>query len=59
MVSELVDCFLVLMLANGGWLQGIKQGILELVDVLVINKADGDQLAAAKLAAGTTDARCG
>ena len=53
MVSELVDCFLVLMLANAGdELQGIKRGILELVDVLVINKADGDQLAAAKLAAG-------
>lgn len=52
MVSEMVDSFLVLMLANAGdELQGIKRGILEMVDVLVINKADGPQAAAAKLAA--------
>ena len=65
MVSEMVDSFLVLMLANAGdELQGIKRGILEMVDVLVINKADGPQAAAAKLAAAeqlpeeTFECRC-
>ncbi len=43
MVAQLVDCFVVLMLAGAGdELQGIKRGILELVDVLAITKADGD-----------------
>ncbi len=42
-VAELVDFFLVLMLPNAGdELQGIKRGIMELVDALVINKADGE-----------------
>jgi len=41
-VSDMVDFFLVLMQPNGGdELQGIKKGILELADALVINKADG------------------
>lgn len=44
-VSDMVDFFLVLMLPNAGdELQGIKKGILELADALVINKADGDQI---------------
>lgn len=44
-VADMVDFFLVLMLPNAGdELQGIKKGILELVDALVINKADGDQI---------------
>jgi LAO/AO transport system kinase len=48
MVAQLVDCFVVLMLAGAGdELQGIKRGILELVDVLAITKADGDGAAAA------------
>lgn len=48
MVAQLVDCFLVLLLAGAGdELQGIKRGILELVDVLAITKADGDGAAAA------------
>ncbi|MCA9713341.1 MAG: methylmalonyl Co-A mutase-associated GTPase MeaB [Myxococcales bacterium] len=47
-VAQLVDSFLVLMLAGAGdELQGIKRGILELADVLAINKADGDNVAAA------------
>lgn len=51
MVAQLVDCFLVLMLAGAGdELQGIKRGILELADILAITKADGDNLAAAKRA---------
>jgi len=43
-VASMVDCFMVLMLPGGGdSLQGIKRGILEITDVLVINKADGKQ----------------
>ena len=44
LVASMVDLFLVLMLPNAGdELQGIKKGILELADLIVINKADGDQ----------------
>jgi LAO/AO transport system kinase len=47
-VADMVDTFLVLLLAGAGdELQGIKKGILEIADVLAINKADGE----AKLAA--------
>lgn len=50
-VAGMVDFFMVLMLPGGGdELQGIKKGIMELADALVINKADGDS---AKLAAMT------
>ncbi|MEY8263955.1 MAG: methylmalonyl Co-A mutase-associated GTPase MeaB [Bermanella sp.] len=42
-VAAMVDFFLVLMLPNAGdELQGIKRGIMELADALVINKADGE-----------------
>jgi LAO/AO transport system kinase len=42
-VSNMVDFFMILMLPNAGdELQGIKKGILELADAIVINKADGD-----------------
>jgi len=42
LVSGMVDFFMVLMLPGGGdELQGIKKGILELADAIVINKADG------------------
>lgn len=42
-VASMVDFFLVLMLPNAGdELQGIKRGIMELADGLVVNKADGD-----------------
>ncbi|MBA3547199.1 MAG: methylmalonyl Co-A mutase-associated GTPase MeaB [Nannocystis sp.] len=51
MVAQLVDCFVVLMLAGAGdELQGIKRGILELVDVLAITKADGEGVKAARWA---------
>jgi len=51
-VSQLVDFFLLLMLAGGGdELQGIKRGIMEMADLVVINKADGDNITKAKLAA--------
>ena len=47
-VAGMVDFFLLLMLPGGGdELQGIKKGILELADALVINKADGDSKALA------------
>ena len=43
LVGDIVDCFIVLLLPGAGdELQGIKKGILELADILVINKADGD-----------------
>lgn len=51
-VSQLVDFFLLLMLAGGGdELQGIKRGIMEMADLIVINKADGDNIKKAELAA--------
>ncbi len=43
--AGMVDFFSILMLPNAGdELQGIKKGILELADAIIINKADGDQL---------------
>jgi LAO/AO transport system kinase len=51
-VADMTDCFLALMLPGAGdELQGIKRGLLELVDVLAVNKADGPTRAAAELAA--------
>ena len=42
-VQSMVDFFMVLMLPNAGdELQGIKKGILELTDAVIVNKADGD-----------------
>ena len=70
-VAEMVDLFLVLMLPGAGdELQGIKRGILELADILAVNKADAnpaaarlakrDYLSALKLMHGATgDARRG
>jgi len=50
-VAEMVDFFLLLKLAGAGdELQGIKRGILELADLVAINKADGNNLPAAELA---------
>lgn len=44
-VHSMVDFFLLLMLAGAGdELQGIKRGIMEMADAVVINKADGDNL---------------
>ena len=51
MVHSMVDFFLLLMLSGAGdELQGIKRGIMEMADTLVITKADGDNLQKAKLA---------
>ncbi len=50
-VRSMVDFFLLLMLAGAGdELQGIKKGIMELADSLLINKADGDNKPRAKAA---------
>lgn len=52
-VADMVDFFLVLMLSGAGDdLQGIKKGVLELADMIAINKADGDNRARARRAAG-------
>ncbi|MDF1791501.1 MAG: methylmalonyl Co-A mutase-associated GTPase MeaB [Thalassobaculaceae bacterium] len=51
-VADMVDMFMVLMLPGAGdELQGIKKGILEIADMLVINKADGDNKDRAQRAA--------
>ncbi len=50
-LAEMVDFLLLLVLPGGGdELQGIKRGILELADLVAINKADGDRLAHARAA---------
>ncbi|GAA1221857.1 methylmalonyl Co-A mutase-associated GTPase MeaB [Prauserella alba] len=51
-VAGMVDCFLLLTLARtGDQLQGIKKGVLELADVIAVNKADGDHARDARRAA--------
>jgi LAO/AO transport system kinase len=51
-VADMVDMFIVLLLPAGGDdLQGIKRGVIELADLIVVNKADGDLLATAKRSA--------
>jgi LAO/AO transport system kinase len=50
-VADMVDCFVLVAAPGGGdELQGIKRGIMELADVIVVNKADGDLLPAAQRA---------
>ena len=51
LVHSMVDFFLLLLLPNAGdQLQGIKRGIMELADTVIIHKADGENLAAAQRA---------
>jgi len=51
-VANMVDTFVFLTLARtGDQLQGIKKGVLELADIVVVNKADGEHLVEAKAAA--------
>ena len=51
-VADMTDFFLVLMLPGAGdELQGIKKGVLELADMIAVNKADGDNVERAKAAA--------
>lgn len=48
LVAEMTDLFLLALLPGGGdELQGIKRGIMELADIIVVNKADGEMRAAA------------
>jgi len=50
-VASMVDFFLVLMISGAGdEIQGIKKGVLELADEVVVNKADGDNIEKAKRA---------
>jgi LAO/AO transport system kinase len=52
-VHEMVDFFLLITLAGAGdELQGIKRGVMELADLVAVNKADGANAAAAKRARG-------
>lgn len=51
-VADMVDMFCLLLAPAGGdELQGIKRGIMELADLIIINKADGDLLKPARVAA--------
>jgi LAO/AO transport system kinase len=51
-VADMTDFFLVLMLPGAGdELQGIKKGLVELADMIAINKADGDNVKRAQIAA--------
>ncbi|MEO1224070.1 MAG: methylmalonyl Co-A mutase-associated GTPase MeaB [Pseudomonadota bacterium] len=51
-VARMTDLFLLMLLPGGGdELQGIKRGIMELADLVIVNKADGDMEAAATRAA--------
>jgi LAO/AO transport system kinase len=48
-VASMVDCFVMLTVpGTGDSLQGIKRGVLELADIVAVNKADGDRAAEAK-----------
>jgi LAO/AO transport system kinase len=56
-VCDMTDFFLALMLPGAGdELQGIKKGLVELADMIAINKADGDNLLRAKAAAAEYNA---
>jgi LAO/AO transport system kinase len=51
-VADMTDFFLVLLLPGAGdELQGLKKGVIELADMIAVNKADGDNLARAEAAA--------
>jgi LAO/AO transport system kinase len=59
-VAGMVDTFVALMLPGGGdELQGIKKGLLELADIIAVNKADGDNLARARRSAAELNAALG
>jgi len=56
-VSDMTDSFVALMLPGAGdELQGMKKGLLELADVVAVNKAEGENRARAKAAAGALKA---
>ncbi len=52
LVSQMTDVFLLMLLPGGGdELQGIKRGVMELADIVVVNKADGELKSRASLSA--------
>jgi LAO/AO transport system kinase len=52
LIADLVDCFMLLLMpGTGDELQGIKRGIMEHADLLIVHKADGSSLPAAREAA--------
>lgn len=52
-VHNITDVFVLLLIAGAGdELQGIKRGIMEMADIIAINKADGDNVERAKIALG-------
>ncbi len=52
LVKNMTDLFVLLLLPNSGdELQGIKRGIMEMADIILINKSDGENKIAAKIAA--------
>jgi len=52
-VADMVDMFVLLLSPGGGdELQGIKRGIMELADLAIVTKADGDLIGPARIAAG-------
>lgn len=54
-IANMTDCYLLLLQpASGDTLQGIKRGIMELADIVVVNKADGSLLPAARESATHT-----
>lgn len=56
-VADLTDCFLVLALPGAGdELQGIKKGVIELADIIAVNKADGEGAIRARAAAAELQA---
>jgi LAO/AO transport system kinase len=55
-VRSMVDFFLLIMLSGAGdELQGMKKGVIEIADLLAVNKADGDNVTRAKLAAAESN----
>lgn len=55
-VRSMVDCFLLLLIAGAGDdLQGMKKGIMEIADIIAVNKADGDNVTRARLACTETN----
>jgi len=55
-VYDMTDIFLLLLIAGAGdELQGIKRGIMEMADIILINKSDGDNMEKAKIAKGDVD----
>ncbi len=57
-VADMTDFFLVLMLPGAGdELQGLKKGIVELADMIAVNKADGDNVERARAGGGRISRR--